>query len=174
MTADRIWLLKTGDGPVGQSEIGELDRANGTLNVINTRVRSAVPYGDGIIAVTWLPDGMSRIDSSGVHPIRSDALDAALIDKLGPDETIHDDGRAASGCPDITAKSIVWLDPATGAADVYALPVWLNVGPISCPPPGGCGPRGMFTDITATAVSPSGDLYFADATLNRVGKITRP
>ena len=177
VTADRIWLLKTGDGPVGQSEIGELDRANGTLNVINTRVRSAVPYGDGIIAVTWLPDGMSRIDSSGVHQIRSDALDAALIDKLGPDETIHDDGRGGVWLSDVSAKMIAWVDPSTGAADVYALPVWQTSGPISCPPmppPGNCGPAEVFTQITATAVSPEGDLYFADATMNRVGEIHRP
>jgi DNA-binding CsgD family transcriptional regulator len=178
VTPARIWLLKTGDGPVGQSEIGILDRASGNVKVVQTRVRSAGVYGDGLVAVTWEPDGIVRVDPGGAtQAIESDTLTSSFLGQLGVELPIATDGHGGVWLSDITAKSIVWLDPSTGAGDVYALPVWQTSGPISCPPmppPGNCGPAEIFTQITATVVSPEGDLYFADATMNRVGEIHRP
>jgi hypothetical protein len=174
VTPDRIWLLKTGNGADGTSQIGSLDRSTGNLNVVQTKIHSAGVYKDGVIALTWNPDGVAFIDSGGVQPIHSGALDTAIVDKIGPESTVHDDGRGGIWLSDVSAKEIVWLDPSTAAADVYALPVWQTSGTIECPPGGNCGPATVLTDITATAVSPEGDLYFADATMNRIGEIHRP
>jgi DNA-binding CsgD family transcriptional regulator len=174
VTPDRIWLLKTGDGADGTSQIGSLDRSTGNLTVVYTKVHSAGPHQDGVVALTWNPDGVAFIHSGGVQPIHSEALDTAVVDKIGPESSVHDDGRGGVWLSDVSAKEIVWLDPSTGAADVYALPVWQTFGPIGCPDGGDCtGPATVLTHITATAVSPDGDLYFADATMNRVGEIHR-
>jgi hypothetical protein len=172
VTTRDIWLLHTADGGDGPSRIGRLDRATGELQTVSRKVRSAGPYKDGILAVTWEPDGAAQVDSTGFHDVDSKAL-GTLTDKMGIATEV---AAAPSGVwwADTTAQSVVWLDPDSGNARIFRLPAYQIPGAIHCPPvsgqPNPCGgPFSVFTQVNSIAVSPSGDLYFADATMNRVG-----
>jgi DNA-binding CsgD family transcriptional regulator len=174
LSPDAIWLLKTADGPNATSRIGRLDRETGDLQVIDRKVRSAGVYGDGLVVVTWDPDSVVLVDSAGqVTPVQVDSL-APYLSVLGIEVPIALDGPNA-WIADITQRFVSRIDISSGDAEVILLPSYQMATNDSCPRGADCPDTvTVFTHITATAVSPGGDLYFTDATRQRVGVIRAP
>jgi streptogramin lyase len=175
VTQSKIWIIKTGDTAGGQpSAIGSLDRATGKFEVVSTKVRSAGLRGDDLFAVTWDPDAVVRVTGSGTEAIPA----AGLSDFVGPGLGVEKELLADSGgfvwITDLSRNSVARLDPDSGKATVYSLPLFgVDISTVSCPPPG-CGDAGtvpVSTNVTDVAVSPTGDFYFAENTLNRIGLI---
>lgn len=168
LDANLIWLLKTANPG---SQIGLLNVETGALDVVPVKVRSADLFGDGIIAVTWDPDSIVRVDRAGnVTPVDAGSIEDEFFGKLGVDSTTV--GKSGVWIAETTAQAIVWLDPETGASASFVLPT-MEVAAAGCPAGADCdGPFFVQTEVAGTALSPEGDFYFGDATQNRVGVIS--
>jgi len=179
VTDSTIWVIKNGDtlngGPPAQ--VGRIDRASGTLSIIPVRVRDAVPYADGLVAVTWTPQGpdaVALIGLAGSSPVNPGQLTDGFLGHLG--DTKMTGGTGTVWMADSSANAIAWLNPSTGASGVINLPVWQLPGNrISCPMGTDCSsPEDINTDVRNLATTSAGGLYFVDATLDRIGFIPAP
>jgi streptogramin lyase len=63
-------------------------------------------------------------------------------------------------------------DPRTGQTRTFQLPVYFVPGNVMrCPVGAKCEGATMYTKVSGIAVAPNGDVYFSDATMNRIGVI---
>jgi len=164
---------------IGTAQTGRLDLTTGEFAVV----------GPGTTAISASPDGQVL----GVRASSQEAPAAAVVEVSGaglaalsiPSES--DEAEIAGG---LGIRDFIGVDPGTGAAWVtgegsesiflvdgravreYELPVYGWVALRCDVDPGEpCPEVRLKTQVRGLAVAPNGDLYFSDATMNRIGVI---
>jgi streptogramin lyase len=93
-----------------------------------------------------------------------------MVDGLGVRDLIAvDRSTGASWIVGEGSKSIFRV--LDSAIREYNLPVYAGIELRCPPPPVDCPDGDLRTTVRGLAVAPNGDLYFSDATMNRIGVI---
>jgi streptogramin lyase len=166
------------DGVYLSNWLGGPDTARQVALLSPTGAFTPVPGGasgfavrpDGSVYAATMDRGVVLLSTGETSPLAAAALAPSLTgmkDYLAVDK---DSGRIWFAGRDL--GTVGRFDAADGSTTLYHLPSYVILGSeIYCPAPGPCKDWVSRTRVDGLAVAPNGDLYFADATLNRIGLI---
>ncbi len=170
------WNIET----ISSAQTGLIDVATGAFTTAGggTTALATAPGGDTLGVRASTPEApapdLVRVTANGLAPLpfASASGKAGAISGLGIlDNIAVDQKTGATWFTGQGSGSIFRVDTGTGVVREYKLPAYKGFVP-RCPEGVPCPSNGnLATHVRGLAVVPNGDLYFADATLNRIGVI---
>ncbi len=166
---DGIYLSNWLDGPGIARQVALLG-PTGTFTSIGGGASGLAVRPDGSVYAATMDRGIAALSSAGVSALAGVDLTANLSGMK--DYVVIDQNSGITWFAGRDVGTIGRLDPGSASASIYQLPAYVVPGSrIFCPPPGPCQDVVSRTRVDGLAVAPNGDLYFADATRNRIGLI---
>ncbi len=187
-----LWMTsRWGIEGISEPQTGWIDLATGAFTAAGPGMTALARSADGRLFGIQANTAMSMavlgwVTDKGLTPLifASDADKALATGGLGLFDYVAVNQRGdVAWVAGWGSESIARIDTRTGAVHAYKLPVYetsLSFAPrcpaalanLPSPSPDPClAIRRLNTQVRGLAVAPNGDVYFSDATLNRVGII---
>lgn len=165
---------------VSEAQTWTMDPATGIVAAVGTPTTALAAAADGRLlgiraAQPGLAGDVGWVRETGFEPLSfasdGDRLAATAGVGLWDHVAASEDGTVLWVAEGASGR-IARIDTQRGVVQTYQLPVYETQGPWNCWPNEPCeAAEPMTTAVRGLAVAPDGDLYFSDATLNRIGVI---